>query len=250
MFFVGIDLAWQSNRNPTGAAALVGDQSGAELHSIAPPLRSYAEVQELLAQYDDRPAFVAIDAPLVVPNLTGLRQCEREVGRRYGSRHASCHASNLSLYPDPLSVRLAEWLEGQGYQHAPASVGERTMLEVYPHAAFVALFDLPRIIRYKKGRVAEKVTGLGVVQHTIRALSGEASPLRLTPELDRFLSLDVAGLRGSRRKEYEDSIDAVFCAYLAYFFWRWGFDRSEVFGTREDGYIINPKLQTWDGVVQ
>lgn len=186
---------------------------------------------------------VAIDGPLVITNVEGMRSCEREIGRAYGGRHASCHASNLNLYPDPLSVRLANDLIGRGYRHPNGEVGDKVVLEVYPHAGFVALFNLPRIISYKKGRVSQKVKGLRTAQEAIRSLSQEEAPLRVNNELAAFLGRDPAEFRGAARKEYEDGLDALFCAYLAYYFWRWGFDRSEMFGNVAEGYIVNPKLR-------
>lgn len=41
---------------------------------------------------------------------------------------------------------------------------------------------------------------------------------------------------------HEDTLDAVFCSYLAYYFWYWNMERNEVFGTVETGYILNPTL--------
>ena len=38
-----------------------------------------------------------VDAPLVVRNETGQRDCEREVGRRYGRWKVSANSSNLAL---------------------------------------------------------------------------------------------------------------------------------------------------------
>ena len=35
---------------------------------------------------------------------------------------------------------------------------------------------------------------------------------------------------------------AVFCAYLAYYFWYWRMQRNEIFGNVDDGYILNPFL--------
>jgi predicted RNase H-like nuclease len=49
-------------------------------------------------------------------------------------------------------------------------------------------------------------------------------------------------VRGAALKEYEDKLDAVFCAYLAAHFWTWSYERNEMIGTREMGYIINPRL--------
>lgn len=241
--FVGLDLAWQGDRNPTGAAVLSGDETGVDLECVADPLRSFGEITSFVSRHLAESVVIAIDAPLVIVNSTGQRECEREVSARYGERHASCHSSNLSLYPHASSVQLAQWLASNGFTHAPSEVAPHTMLEVYPHAAFVALFDLPTIIRYKKGRVADRCAGLRIVQQKLRALAGESAPLRDGAALRAFIGRDPAVLRGSRRKEYEDSLDAIFCAYLAYYFWRWGRDRSEVFGDVDSGYIVNPRLQ-------
>jgi predicted RNase H-like nuclease len=243
-YFVGIDLAWRSARNPTGAAVLNGNEYGAVLHSISSPLRSESEILSFVSDFPSEDTVLAIDGPLVITNEAGIRACERSVSTRYGSRHASCHSSNLKLYPDPFSVRLASHLTGRGFRHPDNQPDRRgTVLEVYPHAAFVALFDLPEIIRYKKGRVLQRVAGLRSVQAVLRGLAVEDPPLGNNPELDHFLSVDPSSLRGAARKEYEDSLDAVFCAFLAFYFWRWGFDRSELFGDVRDGYIVNPKLR-------
>ena len=245
--FLGIDLAWRSDRNPSGAAVLRGDHHGAELVSVAEPLTSLEEVKRWVAAHIEGTSLVAIDAPLVITNSTGQRPCEREVGRRYGARHASCHTSNLSLYPDASSVQLASWLHGQGFRHASEHLTARTMLEVYPHAAFVALFDLPTVIKYKKGTVTAKCTGLTIVQSRLRSLALSEAPLKPNKALEVLLNQDPSALRGQLRKSYEDSLDAVFCAYLAYYLWRLGEAASEVFGNAEQGYIVNPRLRQQPG---
>ena len=47
-------------------------------------------------------------------------------------------------------------------------------------------------------------------------------------------------LRGRSLKSYEDALDAVFCAYLAFHYWRWGAERNEMIGDLESGYIVVP----------
>jgi predicted RNase H-like nuclease len=243
-YFVGIDLAWRTTRNPTGAAVLNGDEYGAILHSISAPLRSESDILAFVSDFSPEDTVVAIDGPLVITNTAGIRSCERSVSTRYGSRHASCHSSNLNLYPDAFSVRLARHLISRGFRHPDNELNRHgTVLEVYPHAGFVALFDLPEIIRYKKGRVLQRAAGLRSVQAILRGLGMEDPPLNPTPDLDEFLSVDPALIRGAARKDYEDSLDALFCAFLAFYFWRWGLDRSELFGDLKDGYILNPKLR-------
>jgi predicted RNase H-like nuclease len=235
MVFIGVDLAWQSERNPSGASVLHLSRDRLELVDVSLPLRSLVEVQNYIERFTGTRTVVAIDAPLIVTNSTGMRDCERELGMRYGGRHASCHATNLTLYPNPASVRLGKWLAEQGFFH-PGVVGDRTMLEVYPHAAFVALFDLPRIIKYKKGTVSDKCSGLRLVQQMMQLLPITGS--RVT----QLLGADPSMFRGRDRKSYEDSLDSVFCAYIAFHFWQSGNAQSEMFGDRDSGYIMNPRL--------
>ena len=40
-------------------------------------------------------AVAAVDAPLVIPNQTGIRPAERDLNRDFRRFHAGCHAANL-----------------------------------------------------------------------------------------------------------------------------------------------------------
>ena len=80
--FIGIDLAWRSERNNTGAVALTGDRDGAELVAVSDAIRSLEEVRAFLNAHGADETVVAIDAPLIIENLTGQRgPCETAVGR-------------------------------------------------------------------------------------------------------------------------------------------------------------------------
>jgi predicted RNase H-like nuclease len=115
------------------------------------------------------------------------------------------------------------------------------MLEVYPHPAMVRLFNLEQIIKYKKGQVARKRSGLRELQARLSSLSEPGSGLKNSPELLKLLHANVESMRGAALKEYEDSLDALFCAFLAWHCWRWGAARNEMFGSLEQGYIVVPK---------
>ena len=166
---------------------------------MSPPLRTYSEILDFISQFRPSESVIPIDGPLIIPNLVGLRECERMIGRKYGSRYASCHA-NLTLYPGAASVRLTEHLETLGYRHpSDTSVELGSMIEVYPHAAFVAFFDLLRIIRYKKGRVAQKVSGLMVLQATLSYLASGphlCCVLRHSIKFSASIRRDYAGRNG------------------------------------------------------
>lgn len=187
--FIGVDLAWQSEGNHTGAIVLFGDADGAELKAgHSPPIQGLSAVRQFISDNSLRTTVVAIDAPLIINNTCGQRPCETAIGQRYGARQASCHTSNLSLYPDAASLRLAASLAAGGYIHAPeASIKSRNvMLEMYTHAALVALFDLPKVLKYKKGRLTQRRAGLQTLADHILNPKSLTGALRLTPS-DRAL---------------------------------------------------------------
>jgi predicted RNase H-like nuclease len=203
-------------------------------------------VAEFVLAHRERTTVVAIDAPLIVQNRRGRRPCETELTRRFRKAHAGTHASNLELYPNPAGVALARALAARGFRHVtppdrPWSADGRWLCEVYPHPAQVVLFGRDRIIRYKRGSVAERRAGLAELRREIAARLLPALPgFEADAALREFLSRDLARLRGAARKRYEDSLDALVCAYLAYHLWRFGWERSELFGDLETGYIAVP----------
>lgn len=99
---------------------------------------------------------------------------------------------------------------------------------------------MPSILRYKKGNVATKRTGQRDLQQRLKKLSVFAPPLRSTPRLSEYLGADVNSLRGAALKAHEDRLDAIVCAYLAYYYWFWGSDATYLFGDVDSGYIIVP----------
>jgi predicted RNase H-like nuclease len=219
--FIGIDLAWKSERNPTGAVVLRGDRSGARLKVVSPQLHSKTEVLEFVLAHATEETVLAIDAPLIILNRRGQRTCETEVSKRYGSREASCHTSNLALYPEASSVDLADALATHGYSHVDRLREERAgriLAEVYPHAAMVALFDLAKTIKYKKGPLRQRRAGLDSLRGYVGGLAVAEPPLLPTQSLRDFLGKDLEQLGGLKLKEYEDSLDALFCAYLGFYF--------------------------------
>jgi predicted RNase H-like nuclease len=58
--------------------------------------------------------------------------------------------------------------------------------------------------------------------------------------LDEVLERDPEALLGKALKRYGDTLDAIFCAYLAWYCWRWGEEHNEMFGTLEHGMTVRP----------
>jgi len=245
--FIGVDLAWAVDQKHTGVAVMDGDHRGVRLTALSADLRTLRDVAEFVCSRATGDAVVAVDASLIVKNESGQRPCETAIGRAFGKFGASCHSSNRGRPHFDSGERLVKRLEKAGFAHGlPIGATKRRtgrwLFEVYPHPALVRLFDLDRIIRYKKGTVDEKRKGLAVLREHLRGLVSRAALLKPSTCLEDLLSTNLATLKGERLKCHEDLLDAVLCAYLAWHFWCWGQDRNEVFGDLDTGYIVVPKL--------
>ena len=133
MILAGIDLAWACNKNPTAIA--IGTYDGGILH-VTHVNASKLTVDSIVERLLDINGLtgVAVDASLIIRNATGQRPCERELSAHYGKMGASCHSSNLTLYPDAASVALSKKLEVQDFKHLGA---EKWQMECYPHPALI-----------------------------------------------------------------------------------------------------------------
>jgi predicted RNase H-like nuclease len=248
--FIGIDLAW-SARNPSGLAALRWDGAVATLVEPLPEALAYS-VQEI-ADYIGKVTLwggvvVAIDAPLTVPNVTGRRPGETELNAVFARFHAGAHPANrqrLAGYNGG-KVRgeeLLSLLSSLDIQHNPIIVPRqqvRQAFEAYPHPAMITLFRLNRILKYKARPTISHAQRLGEFQryqHHLRNLQ-KAEPRVVLPRA--LLSETHLTKRGRALKAYEDQLDAVFCAYIALYYWWWGTERCRIFGDVARGYIVAP----------
>ena len=243
--FIGVDLAWR--REPTHARIVVlrGNAEGARLIFCSNGVASLEDAAEVVARHATANTVVAIDAPLIIANRRGRRPCEREVGDRFGRFHVARRTSNLVRHPDPVGARFVELLEWEGFAHDPrldeAKLrAGRWLFEVYPHPAQVVLFELERISKYKTRRLEEKRSGVRELQRHLRSLLHATPRLEPSAEIEQLLGRDVEPLRGRDIAHYEDSLDALFCSYLALHYWRWGGERNEMVGDLASGYIILP----------
>jgi predicted RNase H-like nuclease len=238
--FVGVDLAWGPNGR-TGLAVV--DGQGRLLD--ATQAHADAEIRAWLTPMVAESCVVAIDAPIIVRNATGCRQCERLVGRYFGAFHASCHASNTSnpvFAEGSRALRLAQAL---GLDIDPAATTGRRAIEVYPHPAIVALFDLPSIVRYKNkpGRDLDLLRAEMLRLITlVESLEGAARVPLLVRDCPAWRRIRRSAETASSKAglgRVEDSLDAVVCAYIARLT-EVDRDSVRVLGTVDDGYIVTP----------
>ena len=233
--YLGIDLAWKGT-NRTGLAVV--DQQGALVASGA--VRADDEISRWIADHVADPVVVAVDAPLVVPNLTGQRVAEREIGRAYGRYGAAAYPSNRGnpLFDPPRAETIARAHGWAVDPDATVGAGIPVCVEVYPHPALVGLFELPQRVLYKKGTdrrsgflqlldLLESIPELALVDH---------------PRWQELVAI-VADPRPGDLTRIEDEIDAILCAHLA---WLWHHRRGalQVYGSLAEGYIVAPPPPT------
>src|ERR1700694_5996139 len=235
--FLGLDLAW-SDRNPSGLAAI--DAAGAIL-DVRADLRSDEEVLTWIRAWRGSCGVIGIDMPTIVPNASGARRAENELRADFGRFGAGPHPANRARFPDGgRAARFIAELRAEGVVETTAIAprDERTIaVEVFPHPAHVRLFDLPRIFKYKKKARAwpAVLPEWGRYRRALERLPRADPPL----VLDERIPAQV-GMRGYKR--WDDTLDALSCAYIASFLWRWGSapPHARVFGDLTDGYIIVP----------
>ena len=241
MQLAGIDLAWRSNKNPTALA--IGSFKGGELELTA-IAKGLFGVETIVTYLNNLPDLygIAIDGPLIIENCLGQRKCETLIGQEYGSRHASCHTSNLTMFPKADSVQLSRVLAMQGFQHLGVA-NERWQIECYPHPALIEIFDLEVRHQYKKGPVSSKRRGQCELAELLFKLA-DSPVLRLSvPDvLSQPLRLHhIESLSGAALKQNEDILDSIVCLYVAGLYAIGTSDK--VFGDASDGYIYVPRLK-------
>ena len=186
---------------------------------------------------------VAIDAPLIIKNTNGQRQCELALSKVYGGkRKAGAHSSNLTRYPDAASVKLSEWLVLYGLKHLGNPKFEKWQLECYPHPAIIELFGLEERLKYKKGRVDQKKTGQTCLAKYIRTLeTSPYLPLHISSDCNMYLNNErINELQGARLKSNEDALDSIVCLFIAGLY-AVGHSMNR-YGDLNSGYIVVPQV--------
>jgi predicted RNase H-like nuclease len=239
MKFLGIDFGWTSQ--PSGLCCLVFQDNALWLKDLT----RLADIPDLLAWIDacvspEEPAGVAVDAPTLIPNATGMRLPDRLAHKHFGRYHAGCYPANLGLPFAQRTVQLGLSLEARGFAHAPTIQPQapiRFQIESFPHPAMVHLFGLSRILKYKKGPVAERRAELAKLRHYVLTVLPVLTPaLHFMPDQ----TLPDIPVRGVDLKAVEDMLDSIVCAYIAAHWWYWGEARNWVLGDRAQGYIVVP----------
>ncbi|MBC7317873.1 DUF429 domain-containing protein [Candidatus Bipolaricaulota bacterium] len=244
MVLIGLDLAW-SEANPSGGVAIrwQGDRGKPFLWTA-----ELGALEEIVGFVEEAaglgPALVAVDAPLLVPNETGTRPCDRELSAFYRKAQAQAYPANRRrLGPRVRGEALVAALKARGFTFQSRVEKRklvRQVVEVFPHPAMIELFGLPRILRYKARPNRSLSFRLAELRRYWELLGGlsEAEPaLDTAPILSQT---EISGLKGRELKAAEDLLDALYCAYIALHLWYWGEEGYRVFGDEGTGFILVP----------
>ena len=244
--FIGVDLAWgegSPTKRPreTGLAAI--DATGTVLD--AGWARGIDDVAAWVLSMVLPGSIVAIDAPLVVENPTGMRLAERQVGMGYGRWKVAANASNQALGWQG-GVTLRRLLEASGLRYTdgltPADPTARSMFECYPYTTIVGMEELgytverPRYKRMVKGLPtaearAVRAAACDELIARMRMLDTADPPLQLASHpLTRTLLDEPSPISDVPYKHREDLLDALLCAWTASIWHRHGFGRAQVLG--------------------
>ena len=240
--FISLDLAW-SSRNTSAAVVLEPDGDVVQWIPYRERLGDNTDILSFLEQaVGSGTALIAIDAPLIVPNDQGARPVDRQITQLFGRYGAGCYPANRSrgcTRGEAIVTALAQL----GFAHDPYLVQQaavRTVFEVYPHPAVIALFSLEQTIKYK----ARHGRTLDFRQRELRRLRDHllsldsAKPAMTTPH--EIATTDLGRLHAAALKRHEDLLDAAICAYVAYYAWYWGPQGYHVYGDAVQGYILVP----------
>ncbi len=245
MRFLGIDLGWRSGAS--GLCCL--EWNGEKLELLT--LDRKAAIADILDWVDywadaTTPALIAVDAPTLIPNLTGMRLPDRLTHQYFGKYHAGCYPANLNRPFAQRTVEFGQALEARGFLHAPeieAKTLGRYQIEVFPHPAIVRLFGCDRILKYKKGRLSDRRLELLKLYHYIQQVLPYLSP-SLTVSLKT--EFPIMNCTGVVLKAIEDQLDSLICAYVGAHWWYWGLEKNIVLGSLAEGYIVIPGTEIMD----
>lgn len=144
--YIGIDLAWGEGTaaqaaNETGLAVI--NESGTVLG--AGRARGIPAVADWIAETAEPGSVLAIDAPLVIHNETGMRLCQCQTGMGYGRWKVSANASNTVMGWQG-GIALRNRLEEMGFVYIDGTARphplERTFFECYPFTTIVGMEEL------------------------------------------------------------------------------------------------------------
>lgn len=241
MKFIGVDFGWSSG--VSGLCCLEWQDEALEILDLTTILN----IEDILHWIDyqalgEIPALIAIDAPTIINNQTGMRLADKLTHKHFGRYHAGCYPANLGLKFALRTTGFSQSLLAKNFQHAPIIEPQRLgryQIEVFPHPATINLFGLERILKYKKGKLADRRNELTKLRGYITNLLPKLEPALSLSSLDCLPAI-ATKQTGKELKAIEDQLDSLLCAYVAAHWWYWGEAKNMVLGNIDTGFIVIP----------
>jgi predicted RNase H-like nuclease len=227
--FIGIDLGWKMSppREKGTGACLLSEEGVVEELTFLTHDREIIDFVE-----SNAPAWVGIDASLVVPEKVRLRRCEMALRDRgikvlptnryfYQRTYGGCRG-------EVLAARLIQ--DGFGYfDHSRRCA----LFEVYPHAALHILTE-GKVPRYKRGRAQDRKMAMIDVLCIVREWEPSVTSIEeLLCEIEGTGPEGMCGLA--------DKLDSLVSVVSVYQHWLYSGKRTEVLGDYDEGFILLPR---------
>ncbi len=220
--FIGIDLAW--SRKNKSFIVIIEERKNQPTIIGARHLELDETIGVLQGLEEKERCIIGVDAPLVVRNETGNRTTEVEFLRDYSRYRLGVYPVNRTLFRKTYGMIAGEELMKRS--------GGCDIVEVYPHATILELFNDRKVLPYKYKRGRNKAFYTEQLSIYTDMLSSRIGGV------DRTL-FDTSTLRSL--KLCEDYLDSVTCAYTLYYCAKYpGLCRR--YGSTEDGLLIVPVL--------
>lgn len=232
---LGIDAAWTLTQ-PSGVALVIEMSRGWQLKAVSGSYNDFLTLGEISPNGDPMkpdpsaimracetiharaPDLVAIDMPIAHSPITSRRASDNAVSREYGGRWASTHSPSAKR-PGKIADDLKAGFAATGYPLGTTAPEIPGLIEVYPHPALIELLNAEKRLPYKvanrrkywrdKTLDERRDLLLECWQSIITALdthiSGVSKMLPIPPKLSKIAQF----------KAFEDSLDAVICAWVA-----------------------------------
>ena len=153
MKFIGVDLGWSSGAS--GLCCLVWHDNGLKILDLTTVLA----IDEIIA-WSDRwistnvPGIIAVDAPTIINNQTGMRLADRLTHKYFGRYHAGCYPANLGLKFADRTTGFAQ--------------------------------SLKKIIKYKRGKIADRRNELKRLRGYITEILPQLEPALNPASLEKI----------------------------------------------------------------
>ena len=111
--FIGIDLGWY--RKPSGLALFRWVDRSLQLGDVT-RITAVSEIRSWIARNAGLgTTVIAVDAPTIIRNPSGVRPAERALNSHFTRFHAGCYPANLSRPFANYVLQFSEALEAMGF---------------------------------------------------------------------------------------------------------------------------------------